>query len=129
MCLMTTHFHLVLFQQQPDAMRRFMQSVLTGYGRYYRDKYGTSGALYNGPFRSRHLKNYKESRWAIGYVHDNHPSGANYRYSTHAAYLDDHKRPGWLAVELGLEAFDGVSNYVQYMRDRSTRADLNANFF
>lgn len=126
---MTTHFHLVVVQNEPDALRRFMQSVLTGYGRYYRDKYGTSGSLYDGPFRTRHLENDKEARWAIAYVHDNHPTGANYRYSSHAAYLDDHKRPGWLAVVLGLDSFDEEHDYVTYMRDKATRAELNANLF
>lgn len=129
MCLMTTHFHLIVWQHQPDALRRLMQSVLTGYGRYYNRKYGTGGALYDGPFRSRHLESDKQIRWAIGYVHANHPSGLGYRYSTHNAYLDDHKRPGWLNADLALASFGDVNSYRAYMQDRAVRVELNELFF
>ena len=39
-CLMDNHFHLVLETPQAN-LRRFMQSLLTGYAMSYMDTYGT----------------------------------------------------------------------------------------
>lgn len=129
MCLMTSHFHLIIWQNEDEAMRRLMQSVMTGYVRYYNRAYGTSGPLFSGPFRSRALVSKKEVRWATAYVHANHPSGLDYRFSTHAAYIDAHRRPGWLSVDRTLAAFGGEDAYAVFMQDHATRAELNARFF
>jgi REP element-mobilizing transposase RayT len=129
MCLMTTHFHLIVWQHQDEAMRRLMQSVLTGYGRYYNGKYGTQGPLFAGPFRSRRLVGKKDLLWTTAYVHANHPSGPTYRYSTHNAYLDDHERPGWLTTRRSLAAFGDAERYASYMDAHATRAALNERFF
>jgi REP element-mobilizing transposase RayT len=128
-CLMNSHFHLIVWQHEPEAMRRLMQSITTSYVRLYNRKYGTDGPLFAGPFRSRALEGGKDIRWTIAYVHANHPTGPTYRYSTHNAYLDDHKRPGWLALDRGLAAFGDKRGYELFMRDHATRAALNDRFF
>jgi REP element-mobilizing transposase RayT len=128
-CLMTTHFHLVIWQLEADAVRRFMQSLLTSYVRYYNRKYNAGGALFDGPFRSRPLNTNKQIRWAVAYVNANHPSGPDYRYSTHCAFIDEHVQPGWLKPERALMVFGGREQYATYMRDHATRAELNARFF
>lgn len=129
MCLMTTHFHLVVWQYASEAMRRLLQSVTIAYVRIYNRKYGTSGPLFAGPFRSRPLVGRKDVRWTTAYVHANHPTGPNYKFSTHSAYLDEHNRPGWLSTTQLLDAFGGRENYAAFMRDHATRAELNARFF
>ncbi|MGH2959131.1 MAG: transposase [Solirubrobacterales bacterium] len=129
MCLMTTHFHLIIWQHESEALRRLMQSVMIAYVRSYNRKYGTSGALFAGPFRARQLIGRKDLRWTTAYVHANHPEGPNYRFSTHRAYLDDLDRPGWLNTTLALDAFGGRTAYATFMRDHATRAELNARFF
>lgn len=126
---MTTHFHLILWQHEPESMRRFMQSVTTAYVRIYNRKYGGEGPLFSGAFRSRYLESRKQLRWAVAYVHANHPSGLDYRFSTHAAYIDAHRRPGWLSVDRALAAFGGEDAYATFMQDHATRAELNARFF
>lgn len=126
---MTTHFHLIVWQSQPGAMTRLMNSISIAYVRYYNLKYATTGPLFAGPFRSRALTGDKDLRWTTAYVHANHPSGPGYRYSTHNAYLDDHLRPGWLTVDKTLAAFGDGLAYADFMRAHATRAELNARFF
>ncbi|MBJ7353292.1 MAG: hypothetical protein JHC98_00570 [Thermoleophilaceae bacterium] len=128
-CLMTTHFHLIVWQSESGALTRLMNSLTIAYVRYYNRKYGTSGPLFAGPFRSRHLRSQKDLRWTTAYVHANHPTGPTYRYSTHNAYVDEHLRPGWLAAERGLSAFTDMNDYESYMRAHAIRAELNARFF
>jgi hypothetical protein len=129
MCLMTTHFHLIVWQFQVETMRRLIQSVITAYVRMYNNKYGLSGPMFNGPFRSRPIANNRELRWVTAYVHANHPDGPGYRYSTHRAHLDDHDRPGWLQTRRVLAAFGGREAYAEFMADRDLRAQLNVRFF
>jgi hypothetical protein len=129
MCLMTTQFHLIVWQHEGDAMRRLMQSVLTGYVRHHNDKYGTRGPLFAGPYRSRPLVGAKDLRYTTAYIHANHPSGPAYKYSSHAALVDDHARPGWLTMAPLVAAFAPPNDYAAYMQAHATRAGLTAQFF
>lgn len=128
-CLMTTHFHLIVWQHEREALRRLMMSVLSTYVRYYNARYGTSGPLFSGPFKTKPITNAKQYRWTTAYVHANHPSGPEYRYSSHRAFVDDGRRPGWLAAERALAEFGGTHDYLRYMADHAVRAKLNRAFF
>jgi REP element-mobilizing transposase RayT len=128
-CLMNTHFHLIVWQFECEALRRLMQSVLAIYVRYYNHRYHQQGPLFSGPFRANPLTDDKQFRWTTAYVHANHPSGPDYEYSTHRAFLDGDLRPGWLTTRRALERFGGVDNYVEYMERRAIRAEINDDFF
>lgn len=125
-CLMTTHFHLIVWQFANEALRRLMQSVLHTYVLAYNRKYNLKGPMFKGPFRCNPITNNKQLRYTTAYVHANHPEGPSYRYSSHRAFIDDHERPGWLTTARALAAFD---DYPDYMRDHATRAALNDRFF
>lgn len=124
-CLMTTHFHLIVWQKKPEALRRFMQSLLTSYVRYYNNRHNKSGPLFAGPFRARPITNRKDFQWSIAYVHDNHPSGPDYRYSTHRVFVDESLRPAWLNTTAPLKRFGGINGYHHYLTKRTERATLN----
>lgn len=128
-CLMKTHFHLIVWQKENEALRRFMQSVLTSYVMYYNRRHNKSGPLFAGPFRARPITTRKDFRWAIAYVHDNHPTGPDYRYSSHRAFIDDSLRPAWLNAATPLKRFDSVSEYNDFLDKREERAALNTFFF
>lgn len=128
-CLMTTHFHLIVWQSEIGALRRLLSSVMTAYVRYYNRRYGLTGPLFAGPFRSRPLTSTKELLWATAYVHANHPSGPGYAYSSHRAFVDEHARPPWLAATHVLEQFGGTDAYSGYMHRHAERATLNREFF
>lgn len=128
-CLMTTHFHLIIWQRKSESLRRFMQSLISSYVRYYNRRHGTTGPLFAGPFRSRPITNRKDFRWAIAYVHDNHVTGPDYRYSSHRAFINNDLRPAWLNTAAPLRQFDGIHEYVDFLSKREERAALNDFFF
>lgn len=129
MCLMTTHFHLVIWQKQNDSLRCLMQGLISSYTRYFNRRHDTAGPLFDGEYRARPLSNPKDLCWAIAYVHDNHPSGLEYRYSTHGAYLRPDDCPGWLNTKTPLKYFGGVDGYRSFLANRDRRAELNHAFF
>lgn len=128
-CLMTTHFHLIIWQQEDEALRRLMQSVLTTYVRAYNRKYNQHGPLFNGPYRSLPVTNDQQLRWTTAYVHANKDGDLGYRYSSHRAFLSECDRPSWLDTDGALRAFGSLDRYEVFMADRALRAELNFRFF
>ena len=49
---MTNHVHLLMTPEQPDAISRSMQYLGTHYVRYFNFRYGRTGTLYDGRFKS-----------------------------------------------------------------------------
>lgn len=124
--LLTTHFHLGLAQKRMGGMENLMQRSLTAYTRRYNRKYGTSGALFAGPFRARPISGESNLRWRIAYINDNHKRlGVDYKFSTHRYYLDPDSAPSWLAVKPALKVFGGVDGYLDYLADREIRNRLD----
>lgn len=126
MCLMTTHFHLVLWQRMSGGMERLMRRVIGAYTSYFNRRHGTSGSLFSGEYRARQLEDAKNFMWAVAYVHDNHPSGLNYRYSTDRCYRNADDAPGWLNVEAALAVFGGRAAYRSYMEKHARRSALDS---
>lgn len=124
--LLTSHFHLVLWQKTAGGIERLMRRVLAIYTRYYNRKYRTEGALFPGPYRSSRIEGRKSFRWRVAYVHANHKRlRLGWRFSTHASLIDEDP-PTWLEAEKTLRAFDGHSEYLAYMEKYLARKDLDA---
>lgn len=50
--LMPNHVHLLIETMKPNTLSRFMQSVTSGYARYYRKKYGGVGHVWQARYKS-----------------------------------------------------------------------------
>jgi hypothetical protein len=126
-CILTSHYHLILCQKIPGGIEQLMGRVLSTYTRYHHRKYGSSGPLFNGPYRSRHLATPKQFKWALAYVHDNHKRlGVDYRFSTHRAFVEPELAPGSLDFEPALRVFGGREDYLRYIEQRALRDELDA---
>lgn len=103
--------------------------MLAAYVRYYNNRYGTRGALFAGPFRSRPINGEKDYRWTTAYVHANHPEGPTYKYSSHNSYADGIPDPEWLDCARALAIFGGREAYRSFMDAHAVRAQLDRRFF
>lgn len=70
-CFMPNHFHILLTQEQPDGVTKFMQKVSTGYAMYYNKKYERTGALFEGKFKSKHAEDDGYLKYLFSYIHLN----------------------------------------------------------
>lgn len=70
-CLMPNHFHLLLLQTEKGDISKFMQKVSTAYSMYYNNKYGRSGTLFEGKFKSEHADNNNYLKYLFSYIHLN----------------------------------------------------------
>ncbi len=69
--LMPNHFHLLLKEIQEGGITIFMQRIFTAFTMYFNKKYDRTGALFAGPFKSRHITDDRYLKHLISYQHLN----------------------------------------------------------
>ncbi len=70
-CLMPNHFHLILEQVQENGISKYIQKLLTGYTMYFNKRYERSGVLFQGVFKSKHIKDNSYLLHLTRYIHLN----------------------------------------------------------
>ena len=55
-CCNPNHFHFVFKQLRDKGIEKFIQRISTGYTMYFNKRYHRSGVLFQGKFKSSHLK-------------------------------------------------------------------------
>ncbi|MFT4048975.1 MAG: hypothetical protein QM648_03960 [Solirubrobacterales bacterium] len=124
--LLSSHYHLILWQKVPGGIDRLMRSVLNAYTSYYHRKYGTQGSLFPGPFRSDQLVGKKRLMWCIAYVNANHKrERLSWKFSTHRVLLDGADAPSWIEASKTLKLFGGRPGYERYMERYLERLELD----
>ncbi|MEI8232263.1 MAG: transposase [bacterium] len=107
-CLMPNHFHLMLRQVTEKGMAKFIQSILTKYVRYFNKKYSRVGGLFQGVYKTVHVKSEEQFTYLTKYIHRNplpdtptrsHLEGLReYKYSSYGNYLGLFKQ-SWVKSE------------------------------
>lgn len=93
-CLLPNHFHLFVFQKDPNTMSSFLQSIITKYSMYFNKKYKRVGPVFQGRYKAVMVKNENQFIYLSKYIHKNpldiFTSGSDlevYRYSSYLNYL------------------------------------------
>lgn len=76
--LMGNHFHLYLsipprsdLGEGKNAITEFMRKLLTSYASYFNTKYGRTGGLFEGKFKSVHMETDPQAKYNFSYIHLN----------------------------------------------------------
>lgn len=81
--LMPNHFHIYLSSKLPKSdignidksnknnITEFMRKLCTAYVKYINKKYNRSGGLFEGKFKSVHIKNDNQAKYLFSYIHLN----------------------------------------------------------
>ncbi|OGI65142.1 hypothetical protein A3A95_04230 [Candidatus Nomurabacteria bacterium RIFCSPLOWO2_01_FULL_39_18] len=77
-CVNPNHFHLLVTPLIEKGVEKFMQKI-GGYTRYFNEKYKRSGALFQGKFKSKHIKDNRYLLHLSAYINMNNrnPLGAS----------------------------------------------------
>jgi putative transposase len=70
-CAMPNHFHLLLHEKMENGISQFMKKLLTSYSMYFNAKNERKGALFEGPFRDKHIDTDSYLNWVFSYIHLN----------------------------------------------------------
>ncbi|MCX6756490.1 MAG: transposase [Candidatus Nomurabacteria bacterium] len=75
--LMPNHFHIILISPRSDLgekfnpITEFIRKVSTSYSMYFNKKYGRTGSLFEGKFKSNHVGEENYFNYLFSYVHLN----------------------------------------------------------
>lgn len=70
-CLMSNHFHLLLYEKTKNGISQFMKKLLTAYSMYFNTKYERVGSLFEGPFKAKYIDSDPYLNWIFSYIHTN----------------------------------------------------------
>ena len=70
-CLMSDHVHLLLSENADQSVSAFMQRINIRYARYYNEKYGRIGPVFNERFCSKAVGNEAYYRYVMHYICQN----------------------------------------------------------
>jgi putative transposase len=71
-CLIPNHYHFILKENGEGGVSEFMKRLGGGYTKYFNKKYKRSGALFQGRFKSTHIKTDSKLAEYSAYVNLNH---------------------------------------------------------
>jgi len=114
-CLMPNHFHLLIFQYSPDAMQKFMKSLMTAYTMYFNKKYKRVGHLFQDRYKASIIQTDSYLLHISRYIHLNPENYRAWPYSSLQYYLGD-KSSTWVDHQPVLELFEG-SSYIGFIQD------------
>jgi len=76
--LMPNHFHIYITSPIPGIRKKnkanislFMNKLCVSYAKYFNKKHNRVGALFEGPFKSTHIKNENHAKYLFSYIHLN----------------------------------------------------------
>ncbi|MEN9327307.1 MAG: hypothetical protein RI947_115 [Candidatus Parcubacteria bacterium] len=100
-CLMPTHFHLLIKQQQEDGIRNYMSKVTNAFTRYYNIKSHRGGSLFQSRFNAVCVRTDEQLMHVSRYIHLNPYSGnisftlrdlQKYKWSSYADYIEENAK-------------------------------------
>ena len=122
-CLNPNHFHLLLKQIRDNGISDFMRKLGTGHTMYFNKKHDRSGVLFQGKFKSVHVKDNNHLLYLSAYVNRNyfiHGYGddANWPYSSLWDYTGE--RDGKICEKgVILDKFKDKKDYQKFIQENA----------
>ena len=133
-CLLPNHYHYLIRQDGDIPISKFPQSVFGGYSRALHYRYGKSGTLFEGPFKSKHISTDEYLIQVCCYIHANPVRAGLVQHAVDWPYSDcvdwiRWRRAELLGVQGPLELVDKPWTYQQvfnvYIRSKKTPEELS----
>jgi putative transposase len=121
-CLMSNHFHLLIYQEEMGAMSRLMRGVMTSYSRYFNKKYNRSGSLFETRYKASLITRDNYLLHISRYVHLNPNDWQAYPYSS-IRYYRGLAAPDWLQIQRVSELFSSAEAYMSFVEDYKDMRD------
>lgn len=122
-CLMTNHFHLLIYQTKQGSMTQLMRSVMTSYSRYFNKKNGRSGPLFESRYKASLIGNQSYLEHISRYIHLNPKDWRTYAYSS-LPYSAGMLNAEWILPSRIMDIFDGPEDYVKFLADYESHKEM-----
>lgn len=121
-CLMSNHFHLLIYQTEIPYMEKFMRSLMTSYSRYFNLKYKRTGPVFESCHKAVRIENNSYLQHVSRYIHLNPKFWEGYRYSSMRYYAHG-SEPFWLRSDKILEQFKSRDEYIEFVSKYKEQRD------
>lgn len=99
--LMPDHFHLILQENGKGQIEGLIRSLGTRYSMYFNKKYSRTGSLFEGPYKSKEIKEKNKLLPLAQHIHHGHNE-----YSSYSEYVGK-KETSWLNKNIALSGQNG----------------------
>ncbi len=130
-CIMPNHFHLIIREVDEGGIAQYMQRVAVAYSNYFNTKYNASGHVFQGRYKTVHVKDNEQLLYLSSYIHRNPRELSQwkggkeeqYPYSSLQDYIDKNRWGGLLATDIIAEQFETTpnSNYRDFVRSSTAK--------
>lgn len=122
-CIMPTHIHFLLKQNEDDGISMYMQRLLVSFSHYFNKKHRRIGQVLISPFKSVHIETEEQFMHVSRYIHLN-PSSAgivedplDYPYSSLYQYKSG-QASGPVDPTFVLGCFSSKESYLRFVYSR-----------
>jgi putative transposase len=119
-CLMTNHFHLLVYQVDQGSLTSLMRRVMGSYSRYFNQKYRRSGALFETRFKASLITKDDYLAHITRYIHLNPTNWRDYAFSSLAEYRGARDQ-NWVKPARILELFSSPKRYLEFVEEYEDR--------
>lgn len=125
-CLMRDHYHLLISERIEDGLTRFMMKVNVGYAKYYNERYGRRGHLFQGKTKKILIGRETHFLYILHYLHLNPLD-----YLEGAAKWRDRDKDTIKSTKEALKYLNGYrwSSYLDYCGEKNFSSILAQNLF
>lgn len=81
-CLMSNHFHLLIYQTGTHHLEKFMCSIMTSYSRYFNLEYKRTGPVFESRYKAARIDQETYLQYITRYIHLNPRLWQRYKYSS-----------------------------------------------
>lgn len=119
-CVMPTHFHFLVRQEEEKGIRKFIQRLTNSYAHYFSIKYKNRGPVFEGNFKAVRVENDEQLIHLSRYIHLNPVTAylaeqsEDYPFSSYHDYLRG-KNTAMLDVDLVLSFFKSPKDYQKFV--------------
>lgn len=118
-CLMSNHFHMLLYQYDNEAaITHVMTSLMTAYTAYFNKRHGRRGSLFESTYKSVVMTDDTQIQHISRYIHLNHTKYETWPHSSYQDYLSE-ARP-WIDSRPILSLFSSKEAYKEFVTDYET---------
>jgi REP element-mobilizing transposase RayT len=121
-CLMSNHFHLLIYQAEVPYLEKIMRSLMTSYGKYFNLKYHRTGPVFESRYKAAHIDNETYLQHISRYIHLNPRRWFKYKHSSIGYYINGNE-PYWLKTSRTLGQFRSREEYLEFVSDYESMRD------
>jgi len=116
--LLSNHYHFLIKQSEDRGIEKFMHKLGTSYTMYFNNKYNRSGSLFQGPYKSIHIKTNENLLRLSSYINGNSEvhgicPAEKWQWGSYQDYLNI-RQGDMCDKEVILDQFKNINEYSDY---------------